>query len=249
VNYQSDKGKITSMPTEQTISFNVDGYQLAGTLHLPDTTKPAVVIGCHGLLADRNSPKQISLASACNQKGMAYFRFDHRGCGDSQGEFSKVTTLAARRQDLYHAVQTMQHQSEVGPLAALFGSSFGGTVVLAYAAIHPSPTLITYAAPINSAEIQRAKIRDNNGQSPPADLLPEALAFDIAPDIHNVDNILVAHSRNDETVPVEHAHQIYKMVKNPKDLLIFEGGDHRMSDSAHQKEFESKFIQWLTQSQ
>jgi alpha-beta hydrolase superfamily lysophospholipase len=234
------------MPKEQTIYFDADGYKLAGTLHLPDGPNPSVVIGCHGLLANRHSPKQISLASLCNQKGLAYFRFDHRGCGDSQGEFKDVTTLAARRQDLYHAIRTMQHHSETGALSALFGSSFGGTVVLAYAAIHPTPTLVTYAAPINSTEINHSNIRDNNGRSRSQDLLPKALAFDITKEISAVDNIIIAHSQNDETVPVKHAHQIYKTVKTPKNLLIFKGGDHRMSDPTHQKEFETKFIQWLS---
>jgi alpha-beta hydrolase superfamily lysophospholipase len=233
------------MPTEQTLYFDADGYQLTGTLHLPDTPKPPVVIGCHGLLADRNSTKQISLATACNQIGVAYFRFDHRGCGDSQGNLSEVTALPARRQDLYHAIQTMQHQSEVGPLKALFGSSFGGTVVLAYAAKYPAPRLITYAAPVNSASIDHANIRDNDGRSLSKSLLTDALEFDIAPDLTNVGNILVAHSRNDETVPVEHARNIYKIVKDPKEIIIFEGGDHRMSDTAHQQRFEKKFIDWL----
>jgi alpha-beta hydrolase superfamily lysophospholipase len=236
------------MPTEHTIYFAADGYRLAGTLHLPDTPNPPVIIGCHGLLANRHSPKQISLASACNQKGLAYFRFDHRGCGDSQGEFGKVTTLAARRQDLYHAVQTMQDQSQVGPITALFGSSFGGTAVLAYAAKHPSPALITYAAPINSTAIHHDNIRDNNGQSPSAALLTDALTFDITSDLKAAKNILVAHSHNDETVPVEHAYQIYETAKDPKKKLIFEGGDHRMSNATHQKHFEKIFVEWIIQT-
>ena len=236
------------MPTEHTIYFDADGYRLSGTLHLPDRPNPPVIIGCHGLLANRHSPKQISLASACNQKGLAYFRFDHRGCGDSQGEFSKVTTLAARRQDLYHAVQTMQHQSQVGAITALFGSSFGGTVVLAHAAKHPSPALITYAAPINSTAIHHDNIRDNNGQSPSAALLTDPLTFDITSDLKASKNILVAHSRNDETVPVEHAYQIYETAKDPKKKLIFEGGDHRMSNPTHQKHFEKIFVEWIIQT-
>ena len=236
------------MPTEHTIYFDADGYRLSGTLHLPDRPNPPVIIGCHGLLANRHSPKQISLASACNQKGLAYFRFDHRGCGDSQGEFNKVTTLAARRQDLYHAVQTMQHQSQVGAITALFGSSFGGTVVLAHAAKHPSPALITYAAPINSTAIHHDNIRDNNGHSPSAALLTDALTFDITSDLKAAKNILVAHSRNDETVPVEHAYQIYETAKDPKKKLIFEGGDHRMSNPTHQKHFEKIFVEWIIQT-
>lgn len=236
------------MPTQQTIYFDADGYQLAGTLHLPDIPEPPVVIGCHGLLANRNSQKQIALATACNQFGIAYFRFDHRGCGDSQGEFSNVTSLDARRQDLYHAVKTMQHHSDVGPLVTLFGSSFGGTVVLAHAAKHPSPGLITYAAPVNSTAIHHANIRDNNGAPPPSVLLTDALAFDIAPKLSLISNILICHSQGDETVPVGHAHHIYRMATSPKKIHVFEKGDHRMSNHRHQQQFETLFLQWLKAS-
>ncbi len=237
------------MNNEHTIHFKSDDYQLTGTLHLPNRPTPPVVIGCHGLLANRNSLKQISLAKACNAQGIAYFRFDHRGCGQSQGDFNKVTSLKARCRDLYHAIETMQHNPLVGNLAALFGSSFGGTVVLAHAACHQTPTLITYAAPLDSTSIQHANIRDDQGHLPHQSLLTDALAFDIAPQLKTVSNILIAHSQNDETVPVEHARQIHANVGSPKELILFEGGDHRMSDPNHQQQFENLFIDWLIKQQ
>jgi alpha-beta hydrolase superfamily lysophospholipase len=233
------------MTHQQTIRFEADGYLLTGTLHMPDVDSPQVVIGCHGLLADRNSPKQISLAHACNAQGIAYFRFDHRGCGESQGVFHEVTSLESRCSDLFHAIETLEHNPLVGPPAALFGSSFGGTVVLAYAARHQTPALITYAAPINSKSIHHANIRDNQGNPPDTSLLTDALVFDIAPQLHNLNNILIAHSQNDETVPVEHARQIHAIAGAPKKLIIFQGGDHRMSDPNHQHQFEHIFIKWI----
>jgi uncharacterized protein len=231
---------------EHTIFFNANGYKLVGTLHLPGNANPPVVIGCHGLFANRNSPKQISLACACNAKGIAYLRFDHRGCGESQGVFNEVTSLKARSQDLRQAITAMQNHPLVGELIALFGSSFGGTVVLAYATRHRVPAIITYAAPSNSTAIRHANIRDRHGNRPHSASLTEALAFDILPELKAVSNVLVAHSQNDETVPVDHALQIHANVGPPKDLKIFEGGDHRMSDPQHQQQFETLFVQWLT---
>jgi alpha-beta hydrolase superfamily lysophospholipase len=241
----AESKEISPLNTELTIQFQADGFQLTGTLHLPAAPNPPVVIGCHGLLANRDSPKQISLARACNAQGMAYFRFDHRGCGDSQGDFHKVTSLQARCSDLYHAVETMQHNHLVGPPAAFFGSSFGGTVVLAYAARNNPPTLITYAAPLDSASIRHANIRDHQGSRPDASLLTKALEFDIAPQLAAIHDILITHSQNDETVPVDHARRIHSQVGEPKKLVIFEGGDHRMSDPDHQQQFEDLFIRWL----
>jgi pimeloyl-ACP methyl ester carboxylesterase len=233
------------MPSQLTVQFQSDEFKLVGSLHLPDSDNAPLVIGCHGLLANRNSPKQIDLARACNDNRMAYFRFDHRGCGDSQGDFNSVTTLATRCRDLHCAVKTMSAHPAVGRCVGLFGSSFGGTVVLAYAGDHKVPKLMTYAAPINSHSIQRAAIRDNQGQLHPAAQLPAALAFDIAPNLNSIRNIVIVHSRNDETVPVAHAHQIHERVGDPKSLQVLKGGDHRMSDTDHQQLFRALFIQWF----
>lgn len=40
------------------IKFSCDGLTLTGTLHLPQPKNPPLVIGCHGLFADRNSPSK-----------------------------------------------------------------------------------------------------------------------------------------------------------------------------------------------
>jgi alpha-beta hydrolase superfamily lysophospholipase len=228
-----------------TITFEADGLALVGSLHLPDAQKAPFIIGCHGLLANRNSPKQIDLARTCNENGLAYFRFDHRGCGDSQGDFVGVTTLEARCSDLDQAVRTISAHSGVNSMAGLFGSSFGGTVALAYACNHDVPKLMTYAAPLNSHEIQHATIHDSNGRLHPTTKLPRNLAFDLESNLQSIHNVYVVHSQNDETVPVSHARRIYDGVNEPKSLQIFKGGDHRMSNPDHQQLFRDLFIQWF----
>jgi uncharacterized protein len=117
---------------------------------------------------------------------------------------------------------------------------------LAYAAEYASPALITYAAPINSTNINHDNIRDNSGQAPSSALLTDNLAFDLTPKLASIRNILVAHSEADETVPLDHAQEIYRSAGDPKNLLIFPGGDHRMSDPAHHHQFEDRFIDWMT---
>jgi alpha-beta hydrolase superfamily lysophospholipase len=92
------------------IHFLSDGYLLRGTLHLPPNACPPVVIGSHGLLSDSDSPKQRQLAEQCNRIGLAYFRFDHRGCGKSQGYFGEVTSLDARANDLKDAIEMVRNR-------------------------------------------------------------------------------------------------------------------------------------------
>lgn len=233
------------MPNPITITFEVDSLTLVGSLHLPDAENAPFIVGCHGLLANRNSPKQVHLARTCNRNGLAYFRFDHRGCGDSQGDFMEVTTLEARCKDLDSAVKTIAAHSAVGPMAGLFGSSFGGTVVLAFACNHDVPRLMTYAAPLNSHDIQHDSIRDSKDRLHPTAGLPRHLAFDLEPNLQSIRNICVVHSQNDETVPAVHAQRIYDRADEPKSLQIFKGGDHRMSNPNHQQLFRELFIQWF----
>jgi predicted alpha/beta-hydrolase family hydrolase len=80
---------MTAPHTEiRKIKFFADGFELKGTLHMPAGGRPPVVIGCHGLYSSQESPKQIALAAACTAMGIAYFRFDHRGCRSQPGGIS-----------------------------------------------------------------------------------------------------------------------------------------------------------------
>ena len=54
---------------------------------------------------------------------MAYFRYDHRGCGKSNGEFASATTFEGRCRDLISTVKTVRDLPETGDSIALFGSS------------------------------------------------------------------------------------------------------------------------------
>jgi len=233
------------MPIEQIIQFQVDGIRLTGTLHMPDkATRSPFVIGCHGLLADRSSPKQIALADALNNIGMAYFRFDHRGCGNSQGPFDTRHLLSSRCSDLSNAIQTMQRHDRLGNFAGLFGSSFGGTVVLATAASRKVPRLATYAAPVSSHAIRKPTIKEIKN-NPIGNSDGNAYEFDITAQLCDLSHILVMHGEKDEIVPIEHAQQIYQTSQTPKKLVIHEGGDHRLSNSVHQKDFLQKCVQWF----
>ncbi len=142
------------MSTEKSIikdiSFFSDGFKLRGSLHLPSVNRPPVVIGCHGLYSSSSSPKQIALADQCNRFGIAYFRFDHRGCGRSEGKFEAVTSIEARCKDLADAVAVITGTTDTSDRFGLFGSSMGGTVCLSVAGELGAHTLVTFAAPIRS---------------------------------------------------------------------------------------------------
>ena len=231
----------------ETLTFLSDGLRLVGTLHLPDTRRPPVVIGCHGLMSDRNSPKQIALARQCNLYGLAFLRIDHRGCGASDGRFRQVTTLAARCNDLIAAINLVRQRHDIGNAIGLFGSSFGGTVCLAVAARMPVVALVTFAAPIRSDFIRPTRsgkpVGRDHAPAPVRDAM--GLRFDLTPVLPCISAIHVFHGQADEVVPVAHAHEIFAAAGKPKKLTLQMGGDHRMSDTAFQKAFVRQAADWL----
>ena len=242
-------GKVTGLdrsPLDASVTelvFRSNGLRLKGTLHLPRLPQPPLVIGSHGLYSSGASPKQVALAHGCAQMGLAYFRFDHRGCGRSEGRFETVTTLAGRRDDILDAAEYLRSAFDLGEGLGLFGSSFGGAVCLAAAKALKPHRLVTLAAPVDSHSILAA-IR---GQAPPVDpiFFHEAFQFDLRGDLPAIDGLLVIHGSQDEVIDPAHARSIYHGVAAPKQRLILPGGDHRLSRPDHQQAFLEAALDWL----
>ncbi len=225
------------------ISFYADGLKLQGILHLPQDSRPPVVIGCHGLYSSSNSPKQIALAEQCNRLGIAYFRFDHRGCGKSEGKFENVTSLEARCRDLIAAVETINNIIDTRGCLGLFGSSMGGTVCLSAACRLATDAVVTLAAPV------RSNLTRNQPEFSRSEIVFDAAkrGFDITKGLSKISNILIFHGEADDVVPVSHAREIYKLARKPKKIIIQKQGDHPMSNKGHQTEFIREASQWFKQ--
>lgn len=242
-------GKTTSSinSSQQIIPFLANGFRLQGTLHLPSIKQPPLVVGSHGLYADSNSPKQIALAKACNALGIAYFRFDHRGCGKSEGEFNEVTSLQGRQNDLLKAVKTIAALKNINNnKLALFGSSMGGAVCLSAAIKLNVSGLITFAAPVRSRTIlSNPHLQANRAHKTSFSLKPDLLEFDISSSLTLIRNILIFHGDADEVVPFSDAQEIYQKAGSLKKMIIQKNGDHQMSLKYHQDEFVEKSSQWF----
>lgn len=230
--------------SQKTIWFKSDGLSLHGTLHLPDAHAPPVVIGAHGLMSNGESPKQIALAEKCKENGIAYFRFDHRGCGQSDGEFAEVTTFEGRCRDLLDSVRTLRALNATDSRIALFGSSLGGAAVLATAGEIKPRAIVTVAAPVRSAAIRPPYINNPANSHVLESMNREQLFFDIADRIAGISNLLIFHGDADPIVPYDNALEIHELAGDPNALVRLENGDHPMSDESHQAEFMRRTIEW-----
>ncbi len=226
------------------ITFLSDEFELHGTLHLPAAARPPVVIGSHGLLSSSSSPKQIALARECTAAGIAYFRFDHRGRGESEGVFKEVTSLEARCSDLLCAIKCIQSRPDIGDKLGLFGSSMGGTVCISVASILAVDALVTAAAPVRSSSIIAALKKRNDSETLKPLFEEKFLQVDLSEQLADLHHILIFHGDSDNVVPPSNAREIYSKAGRPKKLIMQKDGDHRMSDKTHQANFAKEAVSW-----
>jgi len=221
------------------VVFSSDGYRLHGILHLPDISCPPVVIGSHGLLSSSESPKQRDLAQRCSALGVAFLRFDHRGCGRSQGYFPEVTSLAARAQDIKSAISMVRSRKDTAGAIGLFGSSMGGAACLAVARSVSVDALVTVAAPLRSSTLQLPPESDRWG------FTGNEHGFDISDRVDGIRNLMIFHGDADEVVPFDNAVELFQKADSPKRMIRLKNGDHRMENPHHQRRFLQEASQWL----
>ena len=223
----------------QTITFSVGCRRLVGVLHYPALRRPPVVVGAHGLLGTRNSGKQVALAEACCAAGIAFLRFDHRGCGESDPLPDGSDVLSGRVADLTAAAAWVRANPTLGDDLGLFGSSMGGAACLAASAALAPTAIVTWAAPVTSNGI--------DAKRPEAQPRPgwRFQPFDLTHRLSGVRSICVAHGDRDAVVPVDHARVIYAGVDNPKRLAIYPDTGHRMSRPTHHHRFSSETVAWF----
>ncbi len=225
-------------------TFLSDGFRLTGVLHLPAVHNPPLVVGAHGLMSSGESPKQIALARRCNELGMAFFRFNHRGCLDSQGDFRKDTTFESRRRDLECAVEAIRARAGFPDRLGLFGSSLGGAVCLHAAASLSVQALVIAAAPIRNRAIADDAAGRGNLEVDP-EFYRKNIRFDLSEALAAVSRILIFHGDQDAIVPVSSGREIFARVGEPKKLVVQPEGDHLMSHPEHQKAFIREAGRWF----
>ncbi|PIE61420.1 MAG: damage-inducible protein CinA [Desulfobacterales bacterium] len=231
--------------------FDADGFTLKGTLNLPDTDMNSpVVIGSHGLEGSQDSAKQKVLSQLLPENGIAFFRFDHRGCGKSQGRFIEDTSLDKRTRDLTAAVAHVMAMKKTSSRFALFGSSMGGaTCINAWQILEakgfPPMGGVLFAAPVISHTIKNIPTQANeNHPTLPLSFFTENLLFNLLDRARGLHHLLIFHGDADDIVPVSNAHDLYDAIQPPKEKIIHSGGSHQMSEPKHQADFETRSLAW-----
>ena len=218
-------------------SFNTrsEGYKIEGNIHFPGHHQSAPCVICsHGLFSSKESSKFIAMAEQLAGEGFVAIRYDHRGCGVSEGKIEE-TTVSDRLKDLDSIIRFIGQRFSITRRIGLFGSSMGGYISLLKAAqVPPVSAVVVWATPFKLGGTRR----DDNEEGYP--LLEESFYEDLNNHklleiIGRIKRCFVLHGQKDELVPVWHSNKIYENLADPKKIEIFPRGDHRFTDVTDRK--------------
>lgn len=137
---------------EQFAQFSVHQQRMYGMLHLPDAQPPATgwpsVVVLHGFTGNRVEGHRnfVLLARRLAGLGVACLRFDFRGSGESQGDFSEMT-VSREVEDTQAAFEYLRRQPNIDPARVmLLGFSMGG-LVASLSLAHVQPHRLALWAP------------------------------------------------------------------------------------------------------
>jgi hypothetical protein len=188
----------------------------------------ATVLHCHG--NGGNLSNVVFVAQELTVRGFDTMIFDYRGYGRSEGRLTDEWGLYADAEAVYdHLVRERGVKVEK---LAVYGQSLGTTAAIDLASRRPCGALIVESG-LSSAS-------DMGAVSFP--WLPRQFhflaknRFESARKIADVKcPALIAHGTNDAVIPVDQGRKLYESARDPKRLVIVEGGDHFLFGSAGDK--------------
>lgn len=225
------------------VFFHSEGQKISGALHLPKTVKFPCVVASHGLLSSKDSEKYIVLGKRISQEGMALLRFDFRGIGESEGR-EEDNTISKKMVDLNSAIEFIRSFLGSGNRIGLLGSSLGGFLSLMKASMDKEiGAVVVWATPLHMDDL------GSKGQEdyplPPQAFFEDLPKHRLLPLLPKVSNCLVIHGEKDELVPMEQALKIFEHLREPKEIHIIGGADHRLLHPDHRQRAIDLTVDWF----
>lgn len=128
---------MSQIEKRESVVLENEGQEIFGIFHRPHQASPfPTVLICHGLGGDKCGKFRayVTISELLSRLGIASFRFDFRGSGDSEGDFGDAT-LASETSDALVALKYLRQRPDVDvKRLGVFGRSFGGAVAMLTAA-------------------------------------------------------------------------------------------------------------------
>ena len=240
---------------------NDAGQRLSARLDLPDNTPPlAYALFAHCFTCSKNIKAAAHISRALIAEGIAVFRFDFTGLGESEGDFGD-TTFSSNVEDLVTASQFMADNYQ-GP-KILIGHSLGGAAVLQAAARIPSSlAVITIAAPADPNHVSLAlgdskEIIERQGEASvnlagrtfkiKKQFLDDLESVRMEQTIQSLKRaLLIFHAPTDGIVGIDNAARIFKAARHPKSFISLDNADHLLMNPKDSQYVGSLIATWAS---
>ena len=250
---------------EKALTFtDPNGHNISGILARPDKKTDRIAVLCHGFLSNKNSKTNKTLTDILVPQGIATFRFDFFGQGESEGPFENITVTTALRQALaaLDLVKAKGYRK-----IALEGSSFGGLVALLAAAKRPKLFCLALKCPVpDFPEMLKLEFGDKGiaawkktGTIP--NVVPGAsgrikLSYGFYEDCARHSGYeaakaitaptLIVQGNADEYVPLHQSRRLSEELTGKNVLVVLPGADHHFSKPEDFREMTTLLAQWIS---
>lgn len=236
---------IRIIPTE----FESSGEMIRGDFVVPFGEGPFPgICKFHGLPGGKDQVKGVATELA--KIGFAVLTFDFRGFRRSEGIFS----LAGEIEDAKRAVShLLDSKLTVESGAGVYGASYGGAVAVCAAAQDTRIRAVCLRAPVYDTRwfakspmimpmvrsYQENKPDEIHGIDHPETLektlksmVTDAERFNPMDSVHKIAPrpLLIVHGSADAGIDLPGVRRLHDRAGEPKELVIIEGADHRLSD-------------------
>lgn len=201
--------------------INVPNAERIHGWFLRSTAQPpiATILYCHG--NGGNLTNVAWVAQELNKKGFDALVFDYRGYGRSDGKLSDEWGLYADAEAAYDYL--LRERGVKAENLVIHGQSLGSTAAIDLASRRSCGALIVESGLSSGSDMGRVAFP----------WLPEWLhglaknRFESGKKIAKANcPALVAHGTADVIIPVDQGRRLFEAAREPKKLIIVEGGDH-----------------------
>ncbi len=248
---------------EEALTFtDQHSHRVAGILTVPKAKNDRAALLCHGFLSNKNSTTNKTLTRSLTEQGIATFRFDFFGQGDSEGPFEAITITIALGQALAALdLLAARGYTRIG----LVGSSFGGLIAILTAAKRPALVCLGLKCPVvDFAEVLRLEfgeagmarwkthheIPDVTGGPKPVRLRYALYENCLTIDGHEEASMikiptLIVQGEKDELVPLHQSSRLMGALQGKRQLEILPGADHGFTKGEDFKNMATLLTDWM----
>lgn len=248
--------------SEKFITFpNQKGEKLWGILDLPETeSKVPALIMCHGFSQTKSQRKFVKVSRALAQQGIASFRFDFSGHGDSEGDFETLS-IKGQVEELKSAYHVLIQQAKIDKeKIAILGHSLGALIAVLFQAQYKKAKILILLSP---ALHQRELTKEWNGADV-IDLWKKQGFLDTAKGRMGINYLneiegedwsrfasqieiptLIIHGSADEDVPLKYAEDALEKLGGEKKLEVVQTADHHFESHEAKNKLVELSLDWL----